>query len=124
MAKSTPIRTAGLAGLLVLACAIPWQAGVAGDGPVSGASMQSIQIAASDAGSRQVLLGMGKSLIIDLPRDIKDVLVADPKIANVVVRSSRRAYIIGSSVGQTNVYFFDAEGKQIAAYDIAVKRDL
>ena len=63
-------------------------------------------------------------MVIDLPREIKDVLVADPKIANAVVRSSRRAYIIGAAVGQTNIFFFDAEGQQIAAYDIAVTRDL
>jgi pilus assembly protein CpaC len=59
-----------------------------------------------------------------LPRDIKDVLVADPKIANAVVRSAQRAYIIGAAVGQTNIVFFDSAGQQIAAYDIAVKRDL
>ena len=69
-------------------------------------------------------LGIGKSVVIDLPRDIKDVLVADPKIANAVVRSSRRAYIIGVAVGQTNIYFFDADGQQIAGFDIAVTRDL
>jgi len=69
-------------------------------------------------------LGIGKSIVIDLPREIKDVLVADPKIANAVVRSTQRAYIIGAAVGQTNIVFFDSTGAQIAAYDIAVKRDL
>jgi pilus assembly protein CpaC len=73
---------------------------------------------------RFLALGIGKSVVVDLPRDIKDVLVADPKIANAVIRSPQRAYIIGSTVGQTNVVFFDSEGLQIAAYDIAVKRDL
>ena len=73
---------------------------------------------------RFLALGIGKSVIIDLPREIKDVLVADPKIANAVVRSAQRAYIIGAAVGQTNVVFFDAAGQQVAAYDIAVKRDL
>jgi len=73
---------------------------------------------------RFLALGIGKSVVIDLPRDIKDVLVADPKIANAVVRSPQRAYIIGETVGQTNVVFFDAAGQQVAAYDIAVKRDL
>ena len=58
-------------------------------------------------GARPVSLGIGKSVVIDLPRDIKDVLVADPKIANAVVRSSQRAYIIGAAVGQTNIIFFD-----------------
>ena len=73
---------------------------------------------------RFLSLGIGKSVVVDLPRDVKDVLVADPKIANAVVRSSQRAYIIGGAVGQTNVVFFDADGQQVASYDIAVKRDL
>jgi pilus assembly protein CpaC len=73
---------------------------------------------------RFLALGVGKSVVIDLSRNVKDVLVADPKIANAVVRSSQRAYIIGAAVGQTNVVFFDADGQQVAAYDIAVKRDL
>jgi pilus assembly protein CpaC len=74
--------------------------------------------------ARVLSLGIGKSVVVDLPRDIKDVLVADPKIANAVVRSSQRAYIIGAAIGQTNIVFFDANGQQIAAYDIAVTRDL
>jgi pilus assembly protein CpaC len=74
--------------------------------------------------ARFLPLGVGKSIVIDLPRDIKDVLVADPKIANAVVRSAQRAYIIGAAIGQTNIVFFDSAGQQIAAYDIAVKRDL
>jgi pilus assembly protein CpaC len=74
--------------------------------------------------ARFLALGIGKSIVIDLPRDIKDVLVADPKIANAVIRSAQRAYIIGAAVGQTNIVFFDSAGQQIAAYDIAVKRDL
>ena len=74
--------------------------------------------------TRFLPLGVGKSVVIDLPRDVKDVLVADPKIANAVIRSSQRAYIIGAAVGQTNVVFFDADGQQVASYDIAIKRDL
>ena len=81
-------------------------------------------VAGGQSNARFLALGIGKSVVIDLPRDIKDVLVADPKIANAVVRSSQRAYIIGSAIGQTNIVFFDANGQQIAAYDIAVTRDL
>ncbi|MDI2055607.1 MULTISPECIES: type II and III secretion system protein family protein [Bradyrhizobium] len=76
------------------------------------------------AKTRSVSLGVGKSVVVDLPREAKDVLVADPKIANAVIRSAQRAYIIGAAVGQTNVVFFDADGNQVASYDIAIKRDL
>jgi len=97
--------------------------------PVVAADYRSAAPAAAAAvdgqmNARFLPLGIGKSIVIDLPRDIKDVLVADPKIANAVVRSAQRAYIIGAAVGQTNIVFFDAAGQQIAAYDIAVTRDL
>jgi pilus assembly protein CpaC len=81
-------------------------------------------VADGQMNARFLALGIGKSIVIDLPRDIKDVLVADPKIATAVIRSSQRAYIIGAAIGQTNIVFFDSAGQQIAAYDIAVKRDL
>jgi pilus assembly protein CpaC len=78
----------------------------------------------ASAKTRFLAIGTGKSIIVDLPREAKDVLVANPKVANAVIHSAQRAYIIGGDVGQTNVVFFDAGGQQIVSYDIAVKRDL
>ncbi len=101
---------------LLTSSQIPASAVAADDGVSTTGAVQSKM--------RFLALGIGKSVVIDLPRDIKDALVADPKIANAVVRSPQRAYIIGEQVGQTNVVFFDATGQQIAVYDIAVKRDL
>lgn len=93
--------------------------------PVRAADYDTMQAGSTgQLNARFLPLGIGKSIVIDLPRDIKDVLVADPKIANAVVRSAQRAYIIGATVGQTNIVFFDGSGQQIAAYDIAVTRDL
>jgi pilus assembly protein CpaC len=107
-----------LAAVLAASCAIVAAAELE-PAPAAG-----IHIAAEDTGSRFVALGVGKSVVVDLPRDIKDVLVANPAIANAIVRSARRAYLIGAAIGQTNVFFFDADGRQIAGFDIAVKRDL
>ena len=120
MATGKLIRTASLAALTVSAWLAPLLPATAADPP----HVPVIQVAASEATSRFIPLGIGKSVAIDLPADIKDVLVADPKIANAVIRSSRRVYMIGVEVGQTNIFFFDAGGKQIAGFDIAVTRDL
>jgi pilus assembly protein CpaC len=119
MTESPLIRTA-----LLVALIVAFGLAAAGRAPAADQEQQVIQVAASDAGSRFVPLGIGKSVVIDLPVDVKDVLVADPKIANAVVRSARRAYIIGSAVGQTNVFFFDHSGRQIVGLDIAVTRNL
>ena len=119
-AMRTLIRTACLAALLGSAGVSLRGAAQAADSP----QVPVIQVAASEATSRFIPLGIGKSVAIDLPADIKDVLVAEPKIANAVIRSARRVYMIGVTVGQTNIFFFDAAGKQIAGFDIAVTRDL
>ena len=119
MAIRTSIRAAALAALVIAT-------GLAPSAPVSAADARVpvLKVAASEGTSRFIPLGIGKSVAIDLPADIKDVLVADPKIANAVIRSSRRVYMIGVTVGQTNIFFFNADGKQIAGFDIAVTRDL
>jgi pilus assembly protein CpaC len=131
MVPGTPIRAAILAALVPrlivcpVAAVVSWAPGAATAAEMSAEPQtQTIVVAASDYGSRSVALGVGKSVVIDFPRDIKDVLVANPKVANAVIRSSRRAYIIGNENGQTNMFFFDADGKQMAGLDIAVTRSL
>ncbi len=117
MTSGAWLHTLGLsAALLVTSLAI--------GAPPSVGAEQAVGAAPADQAARFLPLGIGKSVVVDLPGDIKDVLVSDPKIANAVVRTSRRAYLIGVAVGQANVYFFDAEGRQLAAYDIAVTRSL
>ena len=120
MATKTLTHAASLGALIAFMALTPILPAPAADGPQKSA----VKVAASEGTSRFIPLGIGKSVAIDLPADIKDVLVADPKIANAVVRSSRRVYMIGVAVGQTNIFFFDADGKQIAGFDIAVTRDL
>jgi pilus assembly protein CpaC len=84
-----------------------------------------VEVAASETSSRFIPLGVNKSVVIDLPGDIKDVLVGNPKVANAIVRTPRRVYIIaGEKPGQTTVFFFGADGRQMAGFDIAVTRDL
>jgi pilus assembly protein CpaC len=119
MTRSTPIHTALLVALVGVIGIV-----ATGRTPAAETPMRVIKLVSSDASSLFVPLGMGKSVVIELPRDVKDVLVADPTIANAVIRTSRRAYIIGVKVGQTNVFFYDANGQQIGGLDIAVTRDL
>jgi pilus assembly protein CpaC len=125
MTTGTSIRAAVVAVLAVAAWTVPYSASRAAATELTASEAQAqVIVVTSDFESRSVALGIGKSVVLDFPRDIKDVLVADPKIANAVIRTSRRAYIIGNEVGQTNVFFFDAEGRHMAGLDIAVTRDL
>lgn len=74
--------------------------------------------------ARRVDLSIGKSIIIDLPKDAGEVFVADPKVANAVVRTARKIFIIGTGAGTTSVFVMDKAGTQIAALDIGVAKEL
>lgn len=80
---------------------------------------------AAEAGSsRRLDLSVGRSVIIDLPRDAKEVFVANPAVANAVVRSTRKIFLIGMANGATSVFVMDAEGRQITSLEVNVGRDL
>jgi pilus assembly protein CpaC len=73
---------------------------------------------------QRISMGVGKSRIVDLPRDAAEIFVANPKVANAVVRSPRKLYIIGMDAGQTSVYALDQQGRQIAALELSIGRDI
>ncbi|WP_406856162.1 type II and III secretion system protein family protein [Alsobacter sp. KACC 23698] len=88
-------------------------------------SPPAITVSDSEGGqARRIDLGIGKSVIVDLPRDAKEVFVANPKVANAIVRSTRKIFVIGAADGQTNVVVMDTEGRQIANLDVNIGRDL
>jgi len=104
--------------LLLASAAVP--PAIAAD--VDGASGNT-RIASSSAGQR-IKLGLNKSIVIDLPQDAYDILVANPAVADAVTRTSRRIYLFGKQVGQTNVFVFGANGQQIASLDLTIERDV
>jgi len=74
--------------------------------------------------ARKIDLGIGKSVIIDLPSDAKEVFVANPSVANAVVRSTRKLFVIGVASGSTSIYITDAAGQQIAAVEVNIGREM
>ncbi|MGK9264082.1 type II and III secretion system protein family protein [Sinorhizobium meliloti] len=67
-------------------------------------------------------LGLNKALVVDLPAEAHDILIADPSIADAVTRTSRRIYLFGKKVGQTNIFIFGAQGQEIVSLDLYVER--
>lgn len=78
----------------------------------------------SVGGSQHVQLGLNKSLLVDLPRDVSEVIVSQPGIAGAILRNQRSAIIQGKEVGETNIFFLDRNGNQIAVIEISVLNDV
>ena len=79
---------------------------------------------ASDQTARRLQLGVGKSVIVDLPEEAGEIYVGDPKIANAIVRSARRVYVSGVANGQTSIFAFARDGRKIATIQVSVGRDV
>lgn len=84
-----------------------------------------MQVFSSDVVACFLPLELDKSVAIDLPRDIEKVWVSNPLIADAVVKTKRRAFIVGKGEGQTNIFFYTGDGdkpEQIGALNITVVR--
>jgi pilus assembly protein CpaC len=73
---------------------------------------------------QRVKLGLNKSIVLDLPADAYDILVANPAVADAVTRTARRIYLFGKAVGETNIFVFGPNGEQIVSLELAVERDV
>ena len=117
-------RAPGVIARVAAALAVTLAVGV--DAAVSTAAAQSGQVVSVGQGDalQRVDLGLNKSLVIDLPQDAFDILVANPAVADAVTRSSRRIYLFGRQVGETNIFVFGENGEPIANLDLRVERDV
>lgn len=75
------------------------------------------------AGSDVIKVTMGKAEIVKLSGDIADIMVADPKIVDVSALQSDKLYLVGASLGDTNIIALDAEGNVLRKLDVHVRID-
>jgi pilus assembly protein CpaC len=77
------------------------------------------------AAARTQLLALpeGRSAVIDLPVDARDVLVTNPQIAEAVLRTPRRIFVLGLKSGVTDAVFFDGAGRRLLSLNIRVDQN-
>jgi pilus assembly protein CpaC len=89
--------------------------------PAHGAEPNHLRIGAGAYGVTQRLeVGLNKSLIVDLPADVHEVIVSQPSVAGAIMRHKRRAIVQGITSGGTNIIFLDRAGEAIAVLDLAI----
>ena len=74
--------------------------------------------------TRKVTIGLDKSMLVEMPVDLKDVLVSNPQVVDAVVQSSRQVYLLAKDVGDANAFFMSADGHRLVFLEITVVRDL
>jgi pilus assembly protein CpaC len=74
--------------------------------------------------TQRLTLSLNKAAVVQLDTDARDVLVSSPDVVDAVVRTPRRIFLLALKTGQTNAFFFDAAGHQLASIDIRVEKDV
>lgn len=90
--------------------------------PASGPATVRVDLGAGGA-TRDLALPRGKSAVIELPVDVRDILITNPAVADAVLRSPRQIYVLGMTSGQTDAILFDTAGRRILSLNIRVDAD-
>ena len=99
-------------------------AGSADAAPPSDGNVHVISISTRNGPvTQRIVLSTNKAAVVQLDADARDVLVSSPDIVDAVVRNPRRIFLLALKTGQTNAFFFDAAGHQLATIDIRVEKD-
>ncbi|MDH5748091.1 MAG: type II and III secretion system protein family protein [Rhodospirillales bacterium] len=101
---------------------------------MSGASSHAQQVVPRTAASvpapdtslepQVVTLSLNKAQLIDLPLPARDVVIATPGIADIIVKTPRQAYMVGKAFGETNVFFVGNDGNVILHLAVRVEPEL
>lgn len=105
--------------IVVLACVFAFTAGAMG---IARADKTNIGAMGHQL-DPDVTVMLGKAEMINIGGDIADVLVANPSIVDVMAIKSNRLYVVGSSLGDTNIMALDANGDIIKKINIHVQMD-
>ncbi len=67
---------------------------------------------------------LGKSVLINLERPVARLSVGNPAVADVILTSQKQLYVLGKTIGSTNLMLWDRQGHAAAVIDLNVNREL
>lgn len=71
-------------------------------------------------GTRPMSIELNKSVLVDLPAGVAEVIVSRPEVAAAIMRTRTRAVLQGMTSGDTNIFFLDDAGRTIQVLDLRV----
>lgn len=81
----------------------------------------SVQAAISSGDLSETMhLAIGKGRIVTIPGGVSDVMIADPKVADVSAIQSDKLYLVGTNLGSTNIMVLDQGGNLLQSYNVEV----
>jgi pilus assembly protein CpaC len=67
---------------------------------------------------------LNKTSQILLSQPIRDIIVGNPEVADVVVRSTEQVFVHGKAVGDTNLFLLDVNGNVVRRIEVSVQLEV
>lgn len=116
--KTRPVRLLPRTASILAATAL---LGLASVGPSFAQTQAQLTIASSSYGAtKQLQIELNKSMIVDLPAGVAEVVVSQPGVAAAIMRTRTRAIVQGIAEGGTNIIFLDDAGRTMSVLDLVV----
>jgi len=71
-----------------------------------------------------LVLSVGESKVVNLPSNLSDVVIANPAVLDVHVRSQRQVYLLAKAPGETNIFITTRDGTMLYANSVRVGNNL
>ena len=75
-------------------------------------------------GGYELDVAAGKSQVLETPSPYTDLMIGDPKIADVVPLTRHSVYVVGKTVGSTSLTIYGPGKQLIAAVNVVVEPDI
>ncbi len=76
------------------------------------------------AAAESLFVSLNKTVPLTLTRGVRDIVVGNPEVADVIVRAADQIYIVGKTVGDTNVFLIGSDNKVLRRIEITVRLDV
>lgn len=88
------------------------------------APTSALNAAPASAQDNAILMSVGGSRVINLPAKMSDVVIGDPAVVDVHVRSQNQLYLIAKKAGETTVFATTTNGKVLFSGTVRVGNNL
>ncbi|HUD93705.1 type II and III secretion system protein family protein [Sphingobium sp.] len=83
-----------------------------------------LNAAPSGAQDNAILMSVGGSRVVNLPAKMSDVVIANPDVVDVHVRSQNQLYLIAKKAGETTVFVTAPNGKVLFSGNVRVGNNI
>src|SRR5262249_57938929 len=104
---------------ILLACVLAWAGPAVAAGNVTIINDRSHGVHAGE-----FIVPLHKTQVLQIDQPFSEIVVGDPSIADVLVLSNHTIYVLGHSIGTTNLTIYGPNRKLLAVADLVVSFDV